>query len=157
MDADRERETAANDLGLMADKTTARHDPKSPLWWGIDPNGRANEKKLKQIVNAAVAAAHPQEIILFGSGARGKMDQDSDLDLLVVSDSADPWKTARAIRAARPRHSPPLHVIVVSPETVEAGRNDPASPLHEVLREGRMLYTSRTSRTETTSDDRSGS
>ena len=141
----------------MTSSRAARHDPKSPLWWGIDPDGRPNEKKLTEIVKAAVAAAHPQEIILFGSGARGEMNQDSDLDLLVVTDSHDQRGTARAIRAARPHHSPPLHVIVATAAMVETSRNDAGSPMHNVLREGRTLYASQETPNEATTDGRSES
>jgi predicted nucleotidyltransferase len=39
---------------------------------------------LPRIVERVVATVHPCRIILFGSGARGTMTHDSDLDLLVI-------------------------------------------------------------------------
>ena len=39
---------------------------------------------LDDLVERIVEAVHPRRIILFGSGARGEMGPNSDLDLLVV-------------------------------------------------------------------------
>ena len=129
-------------------KMTANRDrdyePDSPLWWGIDPNGRPNEAKLAAIVESAIEIAHPQRIILFGSAARGEMNADSDLDLLVIAETYDRRATARRIRRARPRRSAPLDVVVATTNEVEANRHDPCCFIHDALREGRVLYDART-------------
>src|SRR5437899_2563615 len=50
------------------------------------PSGRRSvtPRVLKDIIACVVAAARPQQIILFGSAARGSMGPNSDVDLLVV-------------------------------------------------------------------------
>ncbi len=50
-----------------------------------------------------VEALNPDRIILFGSRARGDHRPDSDLDLLIIRDSAEPRhrRTIRAYRALR--------------------------------------------------------
>ena len=119
------------------------YEPDSPLWWGIEPNGRPNEAKLAAIVASTIEIAHPERIILFGSAARGEMNEDSDLDLLVVAETCDRRATARRIRRARPRRSAPLDVVIATAAEVEANRHDPCCFIHDALREGRVLYDAR--------------
>ena len=47
-------------------------------------NGIVDPLILDEIVRRIVACANPEKIILFGSGARGKMGSNSDIDLLVI-------------------------------------------------------------------------
>ncbi len=48
------------------------------------------QEKLNKLLQA-LQGYHPQRIILFGSVARGEADADSDLDVLVIQDTADPF------------------------------------------------------------------
>ena len=48
--------------------------------------GIVDPQVLKEIVRRIVTCAHPEKIILFGSGARGEMSHDSDIDLLVIKE-----------------------------------------------------------------------
>ena len=128
----------------MTENSHRDYEPESPLWWGIEPNGRPNEAKLAVIVESTITIAHPERIILFGSAARADMNEDSDLDLLVIADTRDRRATARRIRRARPRRSAPLDVVVATAAEVEANRHDPCCFIHDALREGRVLYDART-------------
>lgn len=87
-----------------------------------------------------VGAVQPQRIILFGSAARGEMGAHSDLDLLVVTATADRSATARAIRRALAGLGVAKDVIVVTPEDVERHKNNRGLVLYPALREGRSLY-----------------
>ena len=127
----------------MTETRRRDYEPDSPLWWGIEPNGRPNEAKLAAIVASAIEIARPERIILFGSAARGAMNEDSDLDLLVVADTRDRRATARRIRRARPPRSAPIDVVVATAAEVEASRHDPCCFIHDALREGRVLYDAR--------------
>ncbi len=42
------------------------------------------EAVLAEMVDAIVAEVNPEEVILFGSQARGDQEQQSDVDLLIV-------------------------------------------------------------------------
>ena len=133
-----------NKSGSKMTETRRRdYEPDSPLWWGIEPNGRPHEAKLAAIVASTIEIACPERIILFGSAARGEMNGDSDLDLLVVADARDRRATARRIRRARPRRSAPLDVVVAAAAEVEANRHDPCCFIHDALRDGRVLYDAR--------------
>ena len=48
-----------------------------------------NPATLEEIVRRIVAVARPEQIILFGSAARGGMGRHSDMDLLVVKAGAN--------------------------------------------------------------------
>ncbi len=48
------------------------------------------EEKLNKLLQA-LQGYHPQRIILFGSVARGEADADSDLDVLVIKETTDPF------------------------------------------------------------------
>ena len=116
------------------------YDPESPLWWGINQDGTPNEQKLQEIVATIVRSANPARIVLFGSAAAGTMDQDSDLDLLVVMETATPRRTAQRLRSSAPPESPPLDIVVATTADVERTQQDPLFVTHDALTHGRVLY-----------------
>lgn len=117
------------------------YDPNEAIWWGINEDGTPDEAKLQAIVEAFVAEVDPERIVLFGSAARGTMDYDSDLDLLVVVESDEPrWKTTDRLRELRPRRSAAIDIIVANPKDVAETEDDPLFVTHDAKREGRVLY-----------------
>ncbi len=99
-----------------------------------------DEKKLAAIVGSAIEIAQPERIILFGSAARGEMVEDSDVDLLMVTDARHGRAVARWVRAARLRRSAALDITIATSAEVEANRHDACCIIHDALREGRVLY-----------------
>ena len=49
-------------------------------------SGMLDQSILNDIIRRVVEVAQPEQIILFGSAARGDMNRHSDVDLLVVKD-----------------------------------------------------------------------
>ena len=135
-------------------ETKHEYDSASPLWWGINPDGRPDMKKLASVVEAAVRVAQPERIILFGSGARGTMTADSDIDILVIAETRDRRATARPIRAARPRRCAPLDITVITAAEVELNQDDRCCFIHEALKEGRVLYERNKRRSQDQADQR---
>jgi predicted nucleotidyltransferase len=93
------------------------------------------------MVKRIVAKFRPEQVILFGSHARGEAGPDSDVDLLVVMDFEG---TARdkglEILQTLPDVLVPLDVIVTSPEAF-AWRKDVVGTIEwPAAREGRVLY-----------------
>lgn len=50
-----------------------------------EPPWLVTPEKVHAVVGRLIEMAHPKQIILFGSYARGKITEDSDLDVLIVA------------------------------------------------------------------------
>lgn len=113
-----------------------------------NPDSRAaqvDDALLQRMTAALVEAADPEQVILFGSRARGEAGPDSDVDLIVVE--AEPfgperdrfaealrlWRTLDGFRVA-------VDVLVYSCDEVEYWRDSLNHVLARALREGRVLY-----------------
>ncbi|OGK78064.1 MAG: hypothetical protein A2X52_02345 [Candidatus Rokubacteria bacterium GWC2_70_16] len=105
-------------------------------------HGKPDEAMLQEIVRRIVAAVAPEEIILFGSAARGEMGPDSDIDLLVVKACEHRREVARAVRDCLRGVAPGRgkDVVVVTPEDVERDRDTIGYIIRPALRGGRVLY-----------------
>ena len=98
-----------------------------------------------QMVKALVEEADPEQVILFGSRARGDSCEHSDVDLVVVE--AEPFgpersrhkEMLRLRRALRPFRVP-VDVLVYSQEDVDYWRDSLNYVLARALREGRVMY-----------------
>ena len=99
-----------------------------------------DQTELDAIVASIVKTVDPERIILFGSGARGTMNDESDLDILVVKDRCRPRGTTTKILDAAPWGRWPLHIVVVWPEDLVRYRSSPWHVIPKVLRDGRTLY-----------------
>lgn len=93
------------------------------------------------MVRRLVEQFDPEQIILFGSQARGTAGPDSDVDLLVVTPLKGSKRDAEiAMRVALHDIRVPKDIIVVTPQEVERKRNITGSIIYPALREGRVLY-----------------
>lgn len=96
---------------------------------------------LSEVVRRIINVAHPDEILLFGSAARGQLRRDSDLDLLVIKDDVeDVREEARDIYAQLFGVPVPIDIIVASHDDVERARREPWTFLGNVMREAKCLY-----------------
>ena len=82
----------------------------------------------------------PEQIILFGSHARGNAGSHSDIDLVLKS--LDDWpKRANPIRLAiGEKFVLPVDVIVTTPEHLSEQRKNPYSFVHTALESQEILY-----------------
>jgi uncharacterized protein len=96
---------------------------------------------LERLVRRIVEVARPDRIILFGSGARGEMGPDSDLDILVVKSGVEHRRRlAQDIYMNLSGVGVGVDLIVLTPEDVEAQRNCVGSIVGPALEEGRVIY-----------------
>ena len=95
---------------------------------------------LDDIIRRIVEVAQPQQIILFGSAARGDMNRHSDVDLLIVKDGAHRRHLAGRIYENLYGAGAPVDVVVVTPADVERYKDSHALIIRPALREGRVVY-----------------
>jgi len=96
---------------------------------------------LDEIVARILAVSQPEQIILFGSYARGDARPDSDVDLLVLEAGVtkprqESVRLRRALRGLRV----PIDVIVATPEQANRYRNAIGLIYAPALKEGKVLY-----------------
>ena len=98
-----------------------------------------------EIVEAIVRDADPDQVILFGSRARGDQREESDLDLVVIE--AEPFGHNRSrhqemvrLNRAIAKFLPPTDILVYSHDEVDYWRDSLNHVLARALREGRVLY-----------------
>jgi predicted nucleotidyltransferase len=98
-------------------------------------------QQINGMMERIVQKFHPEQIILFGSQARGNAGPDSDVDLLVVMPFEGSAVNQRlAIRHALYGFPVPLDVVVTSPEDF-AWRKELVGTIEwPAAREGKVLY-----------------
>ncbi len=110
------------------------------LWWR-QRNVIRDHALLKEVVRRIIDFTHPDQIILFGSAARGQLRPDSDFDLLVVKQGAtEPRQLAQLIQTQLFGIPMPVDIIVTTPEDLAASRKQWWTLLGRVGREGKRLY-----------------
>ena len=100
---------------------------------------------LTSMSDQIVLTIHPEQIILFGSHARGDAKPDSDVDLLVVTNETyGPHNSRRQaiVRLLRSLASvrAPVDIILSSVDEVAQWRNTTNHLIARALREGEVLY-----------------
>lgn len=98
---------------------------------------------LDQVVATIVEVAHPQAIVLFGSAANGTAQWDSDLDLLVVKELANPadrWELLFQIKLAIMPIGVATDIILKTPAEVEVWRDAWVGATYYAVREGQLVY-----------------
>ena len=99
------------------------------------------QRKIEEMVRRIVERFHPEQVILFGSYARGKAGPDSDVDLLVVMPvSGSKRKIAVEIDLALAGMGLPKDIIVVTPEEVARLRDIIGTIIYPAVREGKVMY-----------------
>lgn len=97
---------------------------------------------INEIVETLKTKYKPQKIVLFGSCVSGKVNRDSDIDMLIVKDTKKPYgerwlEVGRLVRQLD--NALPLEPFVLTPKEVkkQLGRN---LFLQEIVRKGKVLY-----------------
>ena len=96
---------------------------------------------LEEIKRRILAVSDPEQIILFGSHARGITGPDSDLDLLVIEKGIDaPRRESVRLRAVLRGLLVPIDVLVATPNQIERYRDSIGLIYNSILREGKVIY-----------------
>ena len=104
-------------------------------------NHQLDQKVLDEIVEQIVRVLDPERIILFGSHARGEAGPDSDVDLLVVAEVADPdgFRTI-AVRRALGTPAFSVDLLVVTPDEWEMWHQFVNTVMGQAHKYGKVLY-----------------
>ncbi|MFQ5706635.1 MAG: nucleotidyltransferase domain-containing protein [bacterium] len=98
-------------------------------------------KLLESLVQRVVAVVHPIKIILFGSAARGEMDANSDIDILViVPDGTQRRRTAQKIYRHLIGFQCAVDVIVATESDLHNYGDRFGLVYYPALREGKEIY-----------------
>lgn len=104
-------------------------------------SGLSGDELLAEVLRRVVEVADPDRVILFGSAAGGEAGPDSDRDLLVVKSGVSHRRhLAQRIYRRLIGLEVPVDVLVVTPEDIEAYRNEVGTIIGPALREGREVY-----------------
>lgn len=96
---------------------------------------------LESLVQRVVAVVHPTKIILFGSAARGEMNVNSDIDILVVvPEGMHRRKTAQKIYRHLIGFQCAVDVIVARESDLHKYRDHFGLVYYPDLREGKEIY-----------------
>ncbi len=123
----------------MNDHTTAPGQ-SAELKGSASPAAPSLSQALLELVSRIVAVAQPEQIILFGSAARGAVYEDSDLDILVIKSGANRRELAGRIYRQLLGFGRPVDIVVATPEDIERYRHSPALVLAPALKEGVLIY-----------------
>ncbi len=99
------------------------------------------QQAIDLMVQRLVERFGPDQIILFGSHARGTAGPDSDVDLLVIMPFTGS-KRAKQLEMRLALHdiTLPKDIILASPDEVARRRNVVGTIIRPALREGKVLY-----------------
>ena len=99
------------------------------------------QAEIEEIVNRIVEASHPEQVLLFGSTARGATGPHSDLDFLVIKAGRYNARRVAGIIYRRMRGiARSIDLVIVTPQQVEEYKNSPFSVVYPAVREGRVMY-----------------
>lgn len=126
-------------------------DPYDPLAYEIRQTGKtvySSQKapippKVKKIIDRLVKNYKPEKIILFGSAVEGRMDKDSDLDIVIIKKTHRRFydrigEVLKTVRTITPK--PPLDFLVYTPSEFERMRKESYFVKDEVVERGKVLY-----------------
>jgi predicted nucleotidyltransferase len=101
-----------------------------------------SEALIQKITEKIVRECNPHKIILFGSFAWGKPKRYSDLDFLVIMDSAVARPDIRAmqIEALFDDLDCPIDIFAYTPEEVATCLKKRNPFIRDILQKGRVLY-----------------
>lgn len=131
------REVSKGKSGSIVEFSSSAHE------CGSDTEGVVSrtEELILKISELLVEAAHPKQIILFGSRARGDSESDSDFDVVVVEELPfDCLQEMVRLNRVLRTFDAAIDLLVVSDERFQYWRDTPGNVYHEAASHGRILY-----------------
>jgi predicted nucleotidyltransferase len=98
------------------------------------------ERELGALVPQIVAALHPQQVLLFGSAARGRAGEMSDIDLCVIADTNLKFHDRMGLVLDLYQGDRELQVLVYTPEEWQRMLAEGRDFIRTIACEGRVLH-----------------
>lgn len=96
---------------------------------------------IKEVVNRIVSISHPDRILLFGSAARGGMNRDSDIDILVLEPSPVDTRNERLrLRRALRGLGYPFDIFVMQTQKFEMTKTIIGGLAYPAYKNGQVIY-----------------
>lgn len=100
-----------------------------------------DQNKIKQVATRIGIEADAEQVILFGSYARGDAGENSDVDLMIIAQSSLPrFKRSRKLYKLFSPYPFSMDMLMYTPQEIEKGKKSHLSFVSRVLREGKTLY-----------------
>ncbi|MDD5211604.1 MAG: nucleotidyltransferase domain-containing protein [Sulfuricurvum sp.] len=99
-----------------------------------------SENDIAQIGDTIIRIAQPQKLLLFGSGANGTMNSESDLDFLVITDHFDNEDVKVRRELYRQNLRIPLDIIYVTPSALSDKLKTNDSAFNELYYNAKVMY-----------------
>ena len=100
-------------------------------------------EEINRIKEIIVENYHPDKIVLFGSYARGDFDEQSDIDILVISDREKDlprYRRGLDVRIKLSEVETPKDILFYTHADIERWNGVKHTFVNEVLKEGEVLY-----------------
>ncbi len=96
---------------------------------------------INNLIGRIKKVVEPEQVILFGSAARGLMGPDSDIDVLVVIPKGiHRFHTCQAIHRQLSGFGLPVDVVVANQEVLAKHKDNPGLIYRNILKEGKTVY-----------------
>ncbi len=100
-----------------------------------------DKNEIKRVATLIGSESDADQVILFGSHARGNATENSDVDLLIIAESSLPrFRRSRKLYKLFRPYPFSMDLLVYTPREIEKGKRSHLSFVSTVLREGRTLY-----------------
>ena len=100
-----------------------------------------DKNAIKQVAKRIGIKANAEQVILFGSHARGDADENSDVDLMIIAESNLPrFKRSRELYKLFRPYPFSMDLLVYTPQEIEKGKQSYLTFVSKVLKEGKTLY-----------------
>jgi uncharacterized protein len=97
--------------------------------------------KVKKIIQTIVQDYEPEKVILFGSYARGEENKDSDLDLMIIKETYEPYNhRAHRVRSLFNPYPCAMDLFIYTQKEFERLKNFKSLIPHIASKEGIVIY-----------------
>lgn len=99
------------------------------------------QEQINTVISRIVESTKPEKVIIFGSYAYGKPDENSDLDILIIKNTDIPqFQRARGIRKHLRGLAIPIDIVVYTPQEIDEWKDTQAAFITQIVKYGKVVY-----------------